>query len=318
MTPAQPERTDAGDLPRVTVVVPTRDRPVMLERALQSVWQQDYLGQVTAVVVFDQSEPHVSGGDVAPDRRLEVLVNDRTPGASGARNTGLLHADTDVVAFLDDDDEWLPGKLSRQVSTLVSATTTGAAPSAVGCGLEVVARGATSVRLPESRELGRQELLRSRATELHLSTLVALRETVLHRIGLFDEEIPHSYGEDYDWLLRAVEVGPVLALPDPLVRVYWHPQSYFTGKWRTVVEALEYLMAKHPEFAESPKGLARLHGRLAFAHAALGERDAARTHATACLRLNRSERRAYLSLLVAAGVPAPAVLRVASLVGKGV
>jgi glycosyltransferase involved in cell wall biosynthesis len=318
MTPAQPRRTHAGELPSVTVVVPTRDRPLMLERALQSVWQQDYLGHVTALVVFDQSEPHVSGADVAPDRCLQVLVNDRTPGASGARNTGLVHADTEVVAFLDDDDEWLPDKLSRQVPALLAATSTGTAPSAVGCGLEVVARGASSVRLPESRELGREQLLRSRATELHLSTLVALRETVLHGIGLFDEDIPRSYGEDYDWLLRAVEVGPVLALPDALVRIYWHPQSYFTGKWRTVVEALEYLMAKHPEFAESPKGLARLHGRLAFAHAALGERGAARTHAAACLRLNRAERRAYLSLLVAAGVPAPAVLRVASLVGKGV
>lgn len=318
MTASQPQRTLSEELPRVTVVVPTRDRPVMLERALQSVWHQDYRGHVTAVVVFDQSAPHVSSADVAPHRRLEVLANDRTPGASGARNAGLVHADTEVVAFLDDDDEWLPDKLSRQVPSLVTATSTGAAPSAVGCGLEVVARGATSVRRPESLELGRQQLLRSRATELHLSTIVALRETVLHRIGLFDEEIPRSYGEDYDWLLRAVEVAPVLALPDALVRIYWHPQSYFTGKWRTVVEALEYLMAKHPEFAESPKGLARLHGRLAFAHAALGERGAARAHAAACLRLNRSERRAYLSLLVAAGVPAPAVLRVASLVGKGV
>ena len=305
-------------LPSVCVVVPTRDRRDMLERALSSIWAQDYAGTVTAVVVFDRSTPHLQERDVAPGRELRVLTNTRTPGAAGARNAGIVAARGEVVAFLDDDDEWLPGKLTAQVPVLAQPTAGGGTASAVGCGLEVIARGATTVRLPTEAELGRQALLRSRATELHLSTIVVDRHVLVERIGLLDEQIPDSYGEDYDWLLRAVEIGPVVTVAQPLVRIHWHPQSYFTGKWRTIVDALGYLMDKHPAFSEDPPGLARLHGRLAFAHAALGEGPAARKHARASLRLNPRERRAYLSLLVAAGVPAPAVLRAAALVGKGV
>ena len=68
--------------------------------------------------MYDQSEPDLSleVGRSAP--RVRVITNTRTPGLAGARNTGILDATGDLVAFCDDDDEWLPGKLAAQVEAL--------------------------------------------------------------------------------------------------------------------------------------------------------------------------------------------------------
>src|ERR1700735_864324 len=109
--------SDTAAWPSVGVVIPTHDRPDQVRAALAAVREQDYPGKVCAVVVFDRTEPDatLAGGDVA------VLANERSPGLAGARNTGILALDTDLVAFCDDDDRWLPGKLTAQVRALLSA-----------------------------------------------------------------------------------------------------------------------------------------------------------------------------------------------------
>jgi glycosyltransferase involved in cell wall biosynthesis len=90
--------------PSVGVVVPTHDRPGPLRTALAGVLAQDYPGELRVVVVHDRAEPdfRLADGD-----KVRVTANTRTPGLAGARNTGILMLDTDLVAFCDDDDEWL-------------------------------------------------------------------------------------------------------------------------------------------------------------------------------------------------------------------
>jgi hypothetical protein len=101
--------------------------------------------------------------------------------------------------------------------------------------------------------------------------------------------------------------------------VYWHKQSFFAERWRTISDALRYLLDKHPEFAGDPRGLARIQGQIAFAEAALDCRPAARRASLSALRNNPLERRAYLALAVAAGVvPAASVVRLANSRGRGI
>jgi glycosyltransferase involved in cell wall biosynthesis len=125
--------------PDVGVVIPTRDRPAQLRAALAAVRAQDYPGRVRTVIVHDRSEPDrsLADGGLAHHGRVRVLVNHRTPGLAGARNTGVLALDTELVACCDDDDEWLPGKLTAQVLALR------AQPFAefASCGIVVLAGG---------------------------------------------------------------------------------------------------------------------------------------------------------------------------------
>ena len=119
-----------------------------------------------------------------------------------------------------------------------------------------------------------QQIVRKRYAEFVFPTFV-LRQDALADIGLLDEQIPGSYGEDYDFLLRAARRGPIVAVEQPLVDTFWHQQSFFAQRWQTIVDGLKYLLDKHPELAADPGGRARIEGQAAFAHAALGHRAAA-------------------------------------------
>jgi glycosyltransferase involved in cell wall biosynthesis len=301
--------------PAVSVVVPTRDRPALLRRAVTAILTQTYPGMVECVVVFDQSEPDLPWGDPGPSRRLLLVRNRRTPGLAGARNTGAMHATGELLAFCDDDDEWLPDKLHRQVQRLQARPDAAAATTGI-----VVRYGDRAVtRLAPTPEVTHRQLLRSRMTELHPSTVLVQRRKLLEGIGPVDEQLPGSYAEDYEWLLRAAKLGPVLAVQEPLVVVHWHQSSFFADRWRTIIAALTYLVAKHRELEQEPSGLARIYGQIAFAHAALGERGAARRWARRTLSLDRRERRAYLALAVSLRlVKARTLVRLAHVAGKGI
>jgi glycosyltransferase involved in cell wall biosynthesis len=301
----------------VSAVVATRDRPHLLRRAVESILAQDYEGTVECVVVFDRSDPQDLSDmiPVGPGRALAVMRNNRTPGLAGARNTGARAATGELVAFCDDDDEWLPDKLRRQVEAL------GAAPSSAiaTTGIEVVAGDRVTVRLPEGDRVTLPMLLRSRAAAVHPSTILVRREDFFERIGPVDEEIPGSYGEDYEWLLRAARSGPIVVVPAPLVRVHWHAGSHFADRWRTIADAIGYLIAKHPDVVADPRNRARLFGRVAFAHAALGEPHEARRWAWRSLRAWPLERRPWLALGVSVHLAdAATVQRWANRTGRGI
>ena len=301
--------------PSVTAVVPTRERPELLARAVTAILDQDYPGDLEAVVVFDQSPVRPVNARLPAGRRLRSVVNDHTPGLAGARNSGIAASSADLVAFCDDDDEWLPGKLRAQIVALRNTPDA----AAVASGILVHYRGRDRARPAPAGPLQHRDFLADRIMEVHPSTLLVPRRLVLDEIGPVDEAIPGGYAEDYEFLLRATRTGPVVAVPEPLVRVHWHATSFFFDRWRTIVAALNYLIEKHPEFRDEPRGLARLQGQLAFAHAGLGEGAQARALARAALRSNWREKRALLAILISTGaVKASAVTRLAHRFGRGV
>ena len=300
--------------PAVSVVVPTRDRPDFLRRALEAIVSQTYAGEIEVLVVFDQSDPAVPAVAAHPRRSVRALVNERSPGLAGARNTGALASAGGLVAFCDDDDEWLPDKLRLQVEAMERL-----AADTVTSGIYVRYRGRETMRTPGTEVIAFAELLRSRRMEIHPSTIVVRRAALLDTIGLVDEGIPGSYAEDYEWLLRAAR-GRVLAAVDrPLVRVQWHESSFFSRRWDTIISALTYLLEKYPEFRTDRVGLARIYGQLAFAHAASGRPREARAWARRCLALDARQARAYVALLVSSRLLRPeTVLRLAHTFGRGI
>jgi hypothetical protein len=306
------KQEDAGGWPAVSVVVATRHRPELLLRAVTSILGQSYPGELECLVVFDQSQPEPLPTEVLPGRQLRVLSNTRTAGLAGARNAGITAAVGTVIAFCDDDDAWQPDKLTCQVELLRRS-----AADFVACGVRIRYSDHAVVRMPPPRT-GFAQLLSDRVTALHPSTFV-IRRSALDDIGLVDEEIPGSYGEDYDLLLRAARRAPVLAVQQPLVDVFWHEQSFFAERWQTISDALRYILAKYPALRADRAGRARIDGQIAFAEAALARRREACRFSWQALRGNPAERRAYLALAVAAGViPATSIVRAANRRGHGI
>ena len=65
----------------------------------------------------------------------------------------------------------------------------------------------------------------------------------IDEIGLVDEEIPGSYGEDYEWILRAAAVTEIAVVTRPLVRVRWHAGgSFFSDRWLLMVDGIDYIL----------------------------------------------------------------------------
>lgn len=102
--------------PKVTAVIPTRNRPQLVTRAVRSALRQTYR-QIEVVVVVDGPDGETEGclAEIQ-DPRLRIVVLETSRGGSGARNAGVEAARGEWIAFLDDDDEWLPEKIAKQVS----------------------------------------------------------------------------------------------------------------------------------------------------------------------------------------------------------
>ena len=281
--------------PSVGVILPTHDRPQMLRTALSAVLAQDYPGIVQAVVVHDRSEPDQS---VADGDRVRVLANARTPGLAGARNTGVEALDTELVAFCDDDDEWLPGKLRAQVTALREQSTAEFA----SCGIVVDFEGQPSVRLVGRDQVTYDDLLRSRMVMVHSSTYLARRAKLLDGIGLVEEDIPGGQNEDWDLALRAARRHPIVFVDQPLVRVAWGSTSYFAWQWQTKIDSLLWMLDRHPDIGRCRVGAARVYAQLAFAYACLGSKAEAWRWAKRALRSNWRERRVPFAVAVAAGL----------------
>jgi len=307
-------RVEGGTWPLVSAVIPTRDRPLLMRRAVESVLAQKYPGRVECIIVFDQSEVLLPQIDVPEGFELRAITNERTPGLAGARNTGALGAKGEFLAFCDDDDEWLPDKLRRQVDRLSRDPDA----VAVSSGVFVESRGRTIERVPPMDHVGFEDLLVSRQMELHSSNLLVRLSDFTGRVGLIDEELPGSQNEDYDWLLRAARHGSIGIVRDPLVRIHWQ-SSWFSERWPTLIAAHLYLLKRYPEFQNSPRGLARMYGQIAFYEAASGDLGSARNWASRSLRANWRERRAYLALAVSYRfVSAKRVVGWANRAGKGI
>jgi glycosyltransferase involved in cell wall biosynthesis len=275
--------------PSLGVVVPTRQRPVELRRALAAIVAQDYPEPLDVVVVYDgvPVDESVAGGSV------RAIPNARAPGLAGSRNTGILSLGTELVAFCDDDDEWLPGKLRAQVEALIASDSDFVTSSVI-----VDYDGTESPRLAGSEIVTHEQLVRSRMSMLHSSTFVA-RRRFLQEIGLVDEAIPAGQGEDWDLLLRASAVRPIVHVDVPLARISWGRSSYFSRDWETKIAALRWMLDRHPEIGEEPAAAARVFGQLAFAHAARGDASQAIRWGLRGLAKRPFEPRPYLAFAVA-------------------
>lgn len=298
----------------VTVVIATRDRPELLRRAIDGVVDQRHDADVEIVLVFDRSEPDRSLEREEPGLRIVVTSNDRTPGLAGARNSGIDKASNAWLAFCDDDDQWLPGKLQAQFDAL--AATSGSLAACTG--ILIRYQDTDTPRLPSPDRVSFDDFLKDRMTEVHPSSWLVHRESMVTEIGPVDEEIPGSYAEDYDLLLRTARFCPIAVAPQPLVRVWWHGASFFFERWKTIDEALGYLVDKYPEFQRHPDGLARILGQQAVARAAMGQRGRALAMVARIIKLRPTEKRWPLALAVALGLPAEKALAWAHRFGKGI
>ncbi|MFP3867809.1 MAG: glycosyltransferase family 2 protein [Desulfobacteraceae bacterium] len=227
-------------MPKVSVVIPTYNRALLLKTAIQSVLDQNF-HDFEIIVVDDASEDTtyqtVNG---FKDNRLKYIYHEIQKGEAASRNTGITNASAQYIAFLDDDDEWLPEKLKLQIDLLENRL------SKVGA----VYTGFLFVNLHDKRIL-RQRIPTKRGdvfNEMLVTNVVGAPSTVLikrqciDRVGLFDEKL--SYFVDYDFFLRIAKYFHFDYIERPLVKYHVH-DTKLSNNIGIVYQGLTELIKKY-------------------------------------------------------------------------
>lgn len=222
--------------PSVSVVIPTYKRATLVPRAIRSVLNQTY--RHLEVLVVDDCSPDDTGSVVQAiaDDRIRYLRHETNKGlASAARNTGIRAATGEFIAFLDDDDEWRPDKLEKQIPAMKDYDAVLCMAAADGCPARVHRR--PSITLEDLRK-----------GSFCPSSLLA-KASVLRDV-MFDESL--RQGEDWDELIRIGQRYRIGWIPEPLLLYNRGDHDRITNEKKYLsapeLEKRTAILHKHREF----------------------------------------------------------------------
>jgi glycosyltransferase involved in cell wall biosynthesis len=207
----------------VSVVIPTRNRPDLLLRAVQSALAQSHRDLEVLVVIDGPCSKTCEALAGMPDSRLQVIALPEAVGGSDARNAGVQRATGEWVAFLDDDDEWLSSKIEKQIAVASQATEPYPVIATGMIGISPGGQFPWPRRYPEPAEPICEYLFNRRSPfrgDGQIQTSV-----LLTRRSLLERE-PFTSGlrrhQDTEWYLRVDQIPGVAFhfVREPLVRWY--------------------------------------------------------------------------------------------------
>jgi glycosyltransferase involved in cell wall biosynthesis len=195
--------------PLVSVIIPTFDRAAWLGEAIASVLAQTY--QHLELLVVDDGSQDATPEMVQAFGPKLMYIRQAHAGVSVARNRGVAASRGALVAFLDSDDVWLPGKVTGQVALLQQQ------PHAQACYTdEIWIRHGIRVNPRQIHQKHSGWLFEPSLPRCIISpSSIMLRRTLWDQLGGFDEQLPAC--EDYDLWLRLTLCTPVVLLPERLI-----------------------------------------------------------------------------------------------------
>ncbi|MBH1939368.1 glycosyltransferase family 2 protein [Mobilitalea sibirica] len=205
----------------ISVVIPTHNRANLIEKAIKSVQNQTY--PVREIIIV--SDGSVDGTDeivnqlMNEDSRIQLISYH--PGRNGnyARNCGIKAATGEYIAFLDDDDEWFPEKIQKQVEIIKIDQEVGL----VCTGIEniYIEENSSYLYIPaESGDLSQKILIRNYVGS---TSTVLVKSELLKLCGFFDEQLYAR--QDYDLWIRICQVTKVGVVKEPCVKYYNYKQN---------------------------------------------------------------------------------------------
>ena len=187
----------------VSAIITTHNRKELLRRAIESVLSQTYL-EMECIVIDDASNDGTDQICKLYPVRYIYIPKEESKGGNYARNLGIYAAVGEYVAFLDDDDYWLPTKIEKQVKLIEEKDC-----ELVFCGkrLEIVGHECMKFKdsLPETTyegDMSRKILLTICCT----TTNILAKRQALIDVGLFDESL--RFWQEYELTIRMAQRKP--------------------------------------------------------------------------------------------------------------
>jgi glycosyltransferase involved in cell wall biosynthesis len=226
----------ANTQPRVSVIVPLFDKERTVEASLRSAAAQTFAALEILVVDDGSRDSGPARVRAFPDPRVRLIRQDNA-GPGAARNRGIAEARGDLLAFLDADDEWMPGYLERAVTYLDADPALAAVtfawldePGAVPAAPLFQRRGLTGGIQPVSPRLAPSLLVAMVIFMWPVSTVA--RAEVVRRFGGFYEK-GVRYGEDGHLWIKVLLNAPVRFVMEAAAH-YRHDASALSGNRRAM------------------------------------------------------------------------------------
>jgi glycosyltransferase involved in cell wall biosynthesis len=219
----------------ISIIIPTYNRAHCIGRALASVQSQRIEG-LEVIIGDDASTDDTVTVVKALMSSVRVVRLESNQGAAAARNAALKLARGELIAFLDSDDEWLPGKLEKQIQFLKEHPEIGLC----GSGHVLVCKDGSRVEFPgKNRSDWRREL--HGAESFHGACTPLMRREVLEKVGFLDEEL--RVLEDWDWMLRISREFRIHVLSEMLTVIHENNPS----NPDYTIRSTDYFLSKHRE-----------------------------------------------------------------------
>ncbi|MDD1764949.1 MAG: glycosyltransferase family 2 protein [Methanomassiliicoccales archaeon] len=254
----------------VSVIIPTYNRPELLARAIRSAIGQTYR-DLEIIVVDDGSQRQVVEG--VGDTRVKYLKHESNEGVSAARNTGIHHSSGRYIAFLDDDDEWMPEKTELQLEDLKKK---GSRYKVSYCLREIFR--------DENKEVIRQSMPGWDGNHLEAllsgdyvpsPSLVLLERECLEKVGVFREDLRRL--EDREFLIRLAKYYDFACLNRALVRYHVHTGGRISDDLPSLLVAYSIVYKTHKHlFLKDRRSLSKFLLLFAYFNAQTGNRRRAR------------------------------------------
>ncbi len=240
-------------MPKVSVVIPAYNSIAYLPEAIESVFKQTFTDFEVLIIDDGSSDQTVEWASQITDSRVK-LISQKNQGVSGARNTGIAHAQGEYVALLDADDIWEPTKLEKQVLRLEGNPKVGL--------VDTWAVLADEQGKPTGKVFGssKEDDVWKRLVEFKTvcccGSTSLIRRSCFETVGVFERDL-HLL-EDLDMFIRIAEHYSFAVVKEPLTRYREHPNN--TSKnCQGVLEAFRTIIEK--AFQSAPAELLYLRGR---------------------------------------------------------
>jgi glycosyltransferase involved in cell wall biosynthesis len=199
--------------PLVSVVIPTLPkRKKLLERAIQSVKNQTY-------------------------DNIEIIAVTEGNNACEARNIGIERSNGKYIAFLDDDDEWLPTKIEKQIKMMEHETF----QHINLCVTWILDKRFGMQRINKTPDVTNHDYV-LKAFNLQSTSAYMFRSSILKEIGGFDESLPSAH--EYDLALTISKKTPILSICEPLV-IQNETEGQISENWTKKIKGILAIRKKH-------------------------------------------------------------------------
>lgn len=230
--------------PLVSAIITTHNRKDLVIRSIKSVLDQTYTN-IEMIVVDDGSTDgtgqHIK--NTVERSSLKYIYNDKALGGNHARNIGIKHSNGEYLAFLDDDDEWFPSKIEKQVRYYLEH------PESAFIGCARTDEYDFNMRFCQDPYAFPEGDMSKSIFYNYLFTtscMMVRKENIL-KVGLFDESL--RFWQERELQMRLCQIGDVGIVRENLTlyRILSKDKDRKTNQYDGWVQAVEYIRNKHKD-----------------------------------------------------------------------